>query len=223
MKITITKNGPYVVSAGVSLKEVDSIAGGGGVTAYEEKIDHGKTDVSTYLCRCGHSANKPFCDGHHAKIGFDGTETNDRKSYDEEAELIQGRVYDVLVHPGLCATARFCDVGIGFGRALDRGDEDDKLYVGKAGCECPSGKLVLVDKRTGQKIEPILDKEIYLVRDVPAEHLGPIYLRGGLQIVGADGFAYEIRNRVTLCRCGESGNMPFCDGSHLGCRHMEIE
>jgi len=34
-------------------------------------------------------------------------------------------------------------------------------------------------------------------------------------VIGADGRAYEVRNRVSLCRCGKSKNKPFCDGSHL--------
>jgi CDGSH-type Zn-finger protein len=36
-----------------------------------------------------------------------------------------------------------------------------------------------------------------------------------VQLIGGDGFEYEIRNRVTLCRCGASQNKPFCDGTHV--------
>jgi len=36
-----------------------------------------------------------------------------------------------------------------------------------------------------------------------------------VRLVAADGFEYEVRNRMTLCRCGVSKNKPFCDGSHL--------
>ena len=46
---------------------------------------------------------------------------------------------------------------------------------------------------------------------------GPISVRGGIVIESADGREYEVRNRVTLCRCGQSSNKPFCDGSHVGC------
>jgi CDGSH-type Zn-finger protein len=44
---------------------------------------------------------------------------------------------------------------------------------------------------------------------------GPLWVKGGIPVEAADGFEYEKRNRVTLCRCGRSGHKPFCDGSHL--------
>ena len=52
------KNGPFVIeSSEAVLKKGDN----------EEKLS-GKTVA---LCRCGHSANKPFCDGTHKKINFE--------------------------------------------------------------------------------------------------------------------------------------------------------
>jgi CDGSH-type Zn-finger protein len=57
--ITPTQNGPYLVTGTVVIKAPDG-----------RVIDH-QSPVA--LCRCGHSSNKPFCDGTHATINFDGT------------------------------------------------------------------------------------------------------------------------------------------------------
>jgi CDGSH-type Zn-finger protein len=46
-------------------------------------------------------------------------------------------------------------------------------------------------------------------------------IRGGIQVIAADGFHYEIRNRVTLCRCGASKNKPFCDGTHAAIKFRD--
>jgi len=42
---------------------------------------------------------------------------------------------------------------------------------------------------------------------------GPLVLQGRFRIVAADGGAME-GSAAALCRCGASGNKPFCDGSH---------
>lgn len=44
---------------------------------------------------------------------------------------------------------------------------------------------------------------------------GPLYVRGNIRIVGPDGDVLREDTRVALCRCGASGNKPFCDNSHL--------
>lgn len=66
--IAPTANGPYRVIGDFRLQW----PGG-------NEIKH-KSDV--LLCRCGHSNDKPFCDGTHAKIGFrsvEGDETAHRE------------------------------------------------------------------------------------------------------------------------------------------------
>lgn len=40
---------------------------------------------------------------------------------------------------------------------------------------------------------------------------------GPVTLVGADGKSSTTRNRVALCRCGQSRNKPFCDASHKHC------
>jgi len=70
------------------------------------------------------------------------------------------------------------------------------------------------DRKTGKPIEPELPLSIGLIEDPAQGCSGPLWVRGGVQIESADGFKYEVRNRVTLCRCGQSQNKPFCDGTH---------
>lgn len=47
---------------------------------------------------------------------------------------------------------------------------------------------------------------------------GAIQVNGDFEIVDLRGNAYGLggREQVSLCRCGLSANMPFCDGAHKG-------
>jgi len=167
------------------------------------------------LCRCGQSANKPYCDGTHSKVDFDGTETASHATYQQQATITKGPTMSLTDVESLCAFARFCDP---HGKVWNLVNETEDPSAGKhfvsQTCACPSGRLVAWDNATGKAIEPALEPSIGLIED-PAQHCsGPIWLRGGVQLVGADGFAYEVRNRMTLCRCGASQNKPFCDGAH---------
>ena len=59
------------------------------------------------------------------------------------------------------------------------------------------------------------------VRALPGVRLadhGPLLLRGPVRIIEADGQLLAEDSRVALCRCGQSGNAPFCDGSHARVR-----
>jgi CDGSH-type Zn-finger protein/uncharacterized Fe-S cluster protein YjdI len=56
LRITVTNNGPLKIEGPLEI-----VSGTGTTLAKTAK---------TWLCRCGHSSNKPFCDGTHSKIGF---------------------------------------------------------------------------------------------------------------------------------------------------------
>lgn len=214
-RVTVSRDGPYLVVGEVPLatQTIATDAEGGSEAWVEGKaFPHGKAFA---LCRCGASATKPFCDGSHLKIGFDGEETASREPYLNQAEVFGGPVLQLTDAQGLCAFGRFCDPnGQVWNQAAKTDDPDIRaMFVAQVN-NCPAGRLVAWDKATGRPVEHPAPVSIGLVEDPEQQCSGPIWLRGGIPVVAADGFAYEVRNRVTLCRCGASKNKPFCDGSH---------
>ena len=43
---------------------------------------------------------------------------------------------------------------------------------------------------------------------------GPLLCTGEIEVCAADGYVFGKGSDIALCRCGESRNRPFCDGSH---------
>ncbi len=214
-KITILKNGPYVVSGSVPLSHQTIKTNEDGESTSWVEGDVIPTTSTYSLCRCGGSNKKPFCDGTHAKIEFDGTETAVHDPIIAQAKLIQGPEMQLADAKHLCASARFCDPnGKVWNQVKNTTDPDVRSnFIRQVGC-CPSGRLIAIDNATGKSIEPTLPQSIGAIQDPHKKCSGPLWIRGGIPIVSSDGEAYEIRNRVTLCRCGKSKNKPFCNGAH---------
>lgn len=109
-----------------------------------ELLLRGEPQVSprTTLCRCGNSANKPYCDGSHTAVAF-----------------------------------------------------------------VASGEPVY------QKLQALTQRDGPVdVRPVPN---GPLHLRGNLELVSGTGRTCNKATEAYLCRCGQSRNKPYCDGSHV--------
>ncbi|MFN0246624.1 MAG: CDGSH iron-sulfur domain-containing protein [Kofleriaceae bacterium] len=120
--IKIRENGPLAVYADLTIEGNGSM-------------------LRATLCRCGHSANKPFCDGAHASAGFVAT-----------------------------------------------GEPATK----------PSEPLALRDGP---------------LRITPAEN-GPLLVSGPAEVVSGTGRTTDRCEKAALCRCGQSANKPYCDGTH---------
>ncbi len=222
-KIRVLKNGPYLASGGVTLRKMTIQCDCQGVPVKWLIGQKLKTSDSYALCRCGQSNNKPFCDGTHVKVNFDGTEVSDNDPFDKLAKIIDGPILELKDAEILCASARFCHRGGDiWSQILQSNDPKLKQNIIRNVCDCPSGRLVVIDKGTGKIIEPELEKSIGFIEDPGIGVDGPIWVRGGIPVYSAEGIPYEVRNRVTLCRCGKSTIKPFCDSSHYPEEDREV-
>src|SRR5204863_1038992 len=89
-------DGPLLVSGGVRILDAE------GAVLYEGE--------KAALCRCGGSANKPFCDGTHKKNGFSGARLSDGGD-DRVKSYRSGRI---VIHDNrsLCSHVGYCTDGL---------------------------------------------------------------------------------------------------------------
>ena len=162
------------------------------------------------LCRCGGSKNKPFCDGTHSKIGFSDRNTADPAR--DKRERYAGKKITIFDNRGICSHAGYCTDGL---KEVFLYGQEPWIAPDAASVEriietirrCPSGALsYAID---GVEAAPPPRPPAVTVLD----H-GPYAVTGGVEAVGMKLGQGASAEHYTLCRCGQSKNKPFCDGSH---------
>ena len=193
--LEVVENGPYRVSGACRVRNSRS------------------EDVPTRdrfaLCRCGSSSNKPFCDGTHAKIGFDGTRFTPVSA--DAAQPYPGKRITIHDNRALCAHSGICTDGLP--RVFRLGQEP---WIEADGADaaaaiaivqrCPSGAL----SYSLDGVPPPAGPDERLIT---AAANGPYFVSGRVEL-RSGGARPSDPGRYALCRCGGSKNKPFCDGTH---------
>lgn len=203
--IEILEDGPFIVKGLTSLKNSKS-----------ESLEASETIA---LCRCGQSANKPFCDGTHKKADFSGEREID-KPVDKEREYAgeQLSIYDnrvICSHAGECVGNLPNVFRLGESPWInpDSASVEDIISVIK---KCPSGALSYsVDGEQQRDFDQEL--EIVITKN------GPYNVMGGIEIKIEDELQPPTKDHYVLCRCGASKNKPYCDGSHSDANFIDEE
>jgi len=194
--ITANENGPLIVRRLQRLRN--------------SKGEALQTNAVVALCRCGGSANKPFCDGSHKRVGFKSAHTADKSQ--DRTETYTGKDVTILDNRFICAHIGACSDGLA--EVFLYGKEpwiDPDGAPSEQVCEvirrCPSGALAYA---LGGKTERDYDRE----PGITVSKNGPYYVVGGIELA-SDAWGKEAsREHYALCRCGKSKRKPFCDGAH---------
>ncbi len=193
--ITPTPDGPYLVK---------------GIESFANQKGPIETKATMALFRCGGSANKPFCDRTHAKIGFSSVKLEGR--VEDKRDNYKGKKITIHDNRSICAHAGRCTDGLA---AVFRLKEEPWIHPDAASADeiiatiqkCPSGALsysVAYVEHGERDGEPTL----FIAPN------GPYVVSGGPDLVDTTRAEGASKEHFTLCRCGGSKNKPFCDGTH---------
>lgn len=182
-----------------------------------------KAVAKVALCRCGGSKNKPLCDGSHVALKFssqnggnDATPSppDKRKNYvGKEITIHDNR--RTCSHSAECIRNLESVFQLGQ-RPWINADGDEVSRIIEAIRKCPSGAL----SYSAGGIEHRDDKDAR--PKVIVSKNGPYHVTGGIELAGTENWAEGAsKEHYALCRCGASGNKPFCDGMHLRIKFRE--
>lgn len=88
----------------------------------------------------------------------------------------------------------------------------EPAQVAAAVDRCPSGALQVALRPAAVTIED--NPEVDLDTSIRASRNGPLLVQGDFKLLDEDGAPIDGAARIALCRCGGTGNQPFCDGTH---------
>ncbi len=193
--ITPTSDGPYLA------KNVKNFANQKGPIQTKETMA---------LCRCGGSANKPFCDGTHSKIGFSSAKLEGR--VEDKRENYVGEEITIHDNRGNCAHAGHCTDGLA---SVFRLRKEPWIYPNAASRDkiiatiqkCPSGAL-------SHSIDGIEHRDREGEPTIFVVPNGPYVVSGGPALLDTTPAEGASKEHYSLCRCGGSKSKPFCDGTH---------
>jgi CDGSH-type Zn-finger protein len=212
--IQIEADGPYIVTGSPKLARRIRVQNTAGESvSWQAGDDYPAQPARFKLCRCGRSRNKPFCDDSHEEAAWDSQLTADRAPGETRRQLFEGIGMIMTDDNSLCAGFAFCDRFGGVWEEInDTSDPQVRKRLKEQIAMCPSGRLQYWRKKGGAPEEIGYEPMIAVIPN------GPYWVLGGIPVETPDGFVYEVRNRQLLCRCGQSKNKPFCDGTHWDIR-----
>ncbi len=158
------------------------------------------------FCRCGGSKNKPFCDSSHKTNGFQSR--GGEPAGKDKLLVYEAADVTVTYNPRLCSHAAECGrlAGHIFNTRQKPWVQPDNGTVAEVEAviaACPSGALALAGPKHMKNDEA----------EIRVEHNGSYWVCGP-SIAAHSAGEGATPEKYVLCRCGMSGNKPYCDGTH---------
>lgn len=195
VSITVAANGPYLVAGSLPLHRRRDVQSELGEPMTWMTTSTLETKDRYALCRCGQSGNKPFCDGTHARIGFEADDLGGGGSYDDRADVVGGDL-NVRYDKGICVHAGFCGTTVTnvWDEAAKTGDTAARMHTIGMIEHCPSGALTY--QLDGVDNEPLFPEAVAVVNN------GPLWITAGVPVVNSDGTVLETRDKVRVKSVG---------------------